>query len=150
MPHLSLLNVVLLLYVCRITSTIPNMKNKILFVVCLLFGLMFINAGLNKFFKYMPPPPDMPEDTMKMFTAVMQISWLMPLIGAVEIVGGILFIFKRTRALAAVILCPVMAGILLTHLTIAPEGLPIAIVLLAILVWVMIENREKYLPMVKA
>ncbi len=32
------------------------MKNKILFVVSLLFGLLFINAGLNKFFNYMPVP----------------------------------------------------------------------------------------------
>lgn len=126
------------------------MKNKILFVLCLLFGLMFINAGLNKFFNYMPPPKDMPEDTMKMFTAFMQITWLMPLIAVAEIVGGVLFIFKKTRALGAVVICPVMAGILLTHLTVAPEGLPIALVLFAILVWVMIENKEKYLPMIEA
>jgi uncharacterized membrane protein YphA (DoxX/SURF4 family) len=126
------------------------MKNKVLFVVSLLFALMFINAGLNKFFNYMPPPPDMPEDTLKMFTAFMQISWLMPLIGIAEIIGGVLFIFKRTRALGALVIFPVMVGILLTHSTIAPEGLPIALVLFAILVWVMIENREKYLPMVKA
>jgi uncharacterized membrane protein YphA (DoxX/SURF4 family) len=125
------------------------MKNKILFVLCLLFGLMFINAGLNKFFNYMPPPPDMPADTMKMFVAITQISWLMPLLGIAEIVGGILIIFKRTRALGAVIIFPIMVGIILTHLTVAPEGLPMALVLLAILIWVMVENREKYLPMVK-
>jgi uncharacterized membrane protein YphA (DoxX/SURF4 family) len=126
------------------------MKNKILFVLCLLFGLMFINAGLNKFFNYMPPPADMPEDTMKMFTAFMQISWLMPLIGIMEIVGGVLIIPKRTRALGAIIIVPIMVGILLTSLTVAPEGLPITVVLLAILTWVIIENREKYLPMIRA
>jgi uncharacterized membrane protein YphA (DoxX/SURF4 family) len=127
-----------------------NMKKKILFVVCLLFGLMFINAGLNKFFNYMPPPPDMPEPTMRMFTAFMQISWLIPLIGFFEVVGGVLFIIPRTRALAALIILPIMTGIMLTHLTIAPEGLPIAVVLFGILIWVIIENREKYLPMIKA
>jgi uncharacterized membrane protein YphA (DoxX/SURF4 family) len=125
------------------------MKKKILFVLSLLFGLMFINAGLNKFFNYMPPPADMPEDTLKMFTAVMQIGWLMPLVGAAEVVGGVLFIIPRFRALAAVIICPVMAGILLTHFTIAPEGLPIVLPLLAILIWVIIENREKYMPMIR-
>lgn len=126
------------------------MKNKILFVLCLLFGLMFINAGLNKFFNYMPPPPDMPEPTMKMFVAITSITWLMPLIGVVEVVGGVLIIFKRTRALGALIILPVMVGIILTHLTVAPEGLPMALVLFAILVWVIVENRERYLPMVKA
>jgi uncharacterized membrane protein YphA (DoxX/SURF4 family) len=127
-----------------------DMKNKILFVLCFLFGLMFINAGLNKFFNYMPPPADMPEETMKMFTALMQISWLMPLVGIVEIIGGILIIWPRTRALGAIIILPVMVGILLTNIFVAPEGLPIALVLFAILLWVMIENREKYLPMVRA
>ena len=126
------------------------MKNKILFIVCLLFGLMFINAGLNKFFNYMPPPQDMPEETLKMFMAFVQISWLMPLIGVAEIIGGVLIVFKRTRALGAIIILPVMVGIILTHVTIAPEGLPIALILFAILVWVTVENREKYLPMVRA
>lgn len=32
------------------------MKQKIITVVSVLFGLMFINAGLNKFFNYMPVP----------------------------------------------------------------------------------------------
>lgn len=124
------------------------MKKKILFVLSLLFGLMFINSGLNVFFNYMPPPADMPEDTMQMFTGTMQIKWLMPLVGAVQFVGGVLFIIPRFRALAAVIISPVMVGIMLTHLTIAPEGLPIALPLFAILIWVIVENKEKYLPMI--
>lgn len=124
------------------------MKQKILFVLCLLFGLMFINAGLNKFFNYMPVPEDMPEDSMQMFTAMMQIGWLMPLIAVAEIIGGILFILPKVRALGAVILAPIMTGIMLTHFTIAPEGLTIVLPMLVIYLWVIYENRNKYLPMV--
>ncbi|MGO4293018.1 MauE/DoxX family redox-associated membrane protein [Chitinophaga sp. RAB17] len=125
------------------------MKNKILFVVCLLFGLMFINAGLNKFFNYMPMPKDMPESLMKLMGAFMSISWLMPLVGTVEVVGGALFIMQKTRALGAIVILPVMVGVLLTNLINAPSGLPIALVLFVINIWVIIENREKYLPMVR-
>jgi len=125
------------------------MKNKVHFIACLIVGLLFINAGLNKFFNYLPPPTDMPEDAMKMFMGMMQISWLMPLIAVVEITGGILFIIKKFRALGAVILSPVLAGIMLTHLTVLPSGLPIAVVILGIYIWVIVENREKYLAMVK-
>lgn len=124
------------------------MKSKILFVVSLLFGLMFINAGLNKFFNYMPVPEDMPQPVIDMSMHMMGIVWLMPLIAVVEIVGGILFIFKKTRALGALVILPVMAGILLAHLLVAPSGLPMAIVLLIILVWVMIENRRRYLALI--
>jgi uncharacterized membrane protein YphA (DoxX/SURF4 family) len=125
------------------------MKKKILFVVSLLFGLMFINSGLNKFFNYLPVPNDMPENMMKLMTAFMQIGWLMPLVAVAEIVGGVLFITNKFRALGAIIIFPILVGILLTHLINAPSGLPIALILWGIEIWVIIENVEKYLPMVK-
>jgi uncharacterized membrane protein YphA (DoxX/SURF4 family) len=123
------------------------MKKKVLFVVSLLFGLMFINAGLNKFFNYMPMPDDMPESMVKLMTAISQITWLIPLVGVVEVVGGILFITNRYRALGAIIIFPVLIGILFINIISAPSGLPIALVLLAICLWAMYENREKYAPL---
>ena len=89
------------------------MKNRILFVLRLLTGLMFINAGLNKFFHYMPVPKDLPEKAVKAGMTFMEIGWLMPLVGTAEIVGGILFILPKTRALGAIILLPVLTGVLL-------------------------------------
>ena len=125
------------------------MKKKILFGLSILFGLMFINSGLNKFFNYMPMPEGLPENMMKVMAAFMEIGWLMPLVAVAEIVGGLLFITNKYRALGAIIIFPVMIGILLTHIITAPSGLPVALVLLAINLWVIIENREKYLPMIK-
>ncbi|MBU1373393.1 MAG: DoxX family protein [Bacteroidetes bacterium] len=125
------------------------MKKKILFVVSLLFGLMFINAGLNKFLNYMPVPENLPEKMMKAMGAFMEIGWLLPLVGIVEILGGLLFIIPKTRALGALVIFPVMIGILLTNSYQAPSGLPIALVLLAINIWAIVENREKYLHIVK-
>lgn len=125
------------------------MKKKILFGVSILFGMMFINSGLNKFFNYMPMPKDMPENMMKVMSAFMEIGWLMPLIAVAEIAGGLLFITNKYRALGAIIIFPIMIGILLTHIIVAPSGLPVALVLLAIEIWVIIENREKYLPMIE-
>jgi uncharacterized membrane protein YphA (DoxX/SURF4 family) len=120
------------------------MKRIILFIVCLLVGLMFINSGLNKFFEYMPMPKEMPADVMTMFTAMGQIKWLMPLVGVAEILGGILFIIPKTRAVGTLILLPVMVGILITHFTIAQEGLPIPLIMAAIMLWAIIEDRRKY------
>jgi putative oxidoreductase len=125
------------------------MKNKILLGVSILFGLMFINSGLNKFFNYMPMPKDMPENMVKLMTAFMTISWLMPLVAVAEIVGGLLFMTNKYRALGAIIIFPVMIGIVLTHIVYAPSGLPLALILLAINLWAIIDNREKYLPMIK-
>ncbi len=125
------------------------MKKVILLILSILFGLMFINAGLNIFLHYMPMPKEMPEKMMKFMTAMMEIGWLLPLLGLTEIIGGLLFIFNKSRALGAIFIFPVMVGIVLTHITVDRSGLPMAIVLLAINLWVIIENREKYLHMVK-
>lgn len=123
------------------------MKSKILFVICLLFGLLFINAGLDKFFHYMPMPKDMPEATVTTFKALVTIGWLLPLVGVAELVGGLLFIIPKTRAFGAVVIFPVMVGILLTNTVTDTSGFPFAAVLLAINVWVLYENRAKYAPM---
>jgi len=125
------------------------MKSKILFVLCLLTSLMFINAGLDKFFHYMPMPKEMPEKMVKTGKAFMEIGWLLPLVGAAEILGGLLLIFPRTRALGAVVIVPVLTGILLANISMAPSGLPIVFALIAIILWVIIDNREKYLPMIR-
>lgn len=124
------------------------MKSKILSVLCLLTGLMFINAGLDKFFHYMPIPKDMPEKMIKAGMAFVEIGWLLPLVGAAEIIGGTLLIFRRTRALGALVLVPILTGILLSNISLAPSGLPLVLVLFAVVFWVIIGNKEKFLPLI--
>ena len=125
------------------------MKKKIIFVTSLLFGLIFINAGLNKFFNYMPMPDDLPENMVKLMNAFMEISWLMPLVGFAEVIGGLLFVIPKTRALGAIVIFPIMIGILLTNTINEPSGLPIALPLFAINLWVIYDNREKYSALIK-
>lgn len=125
------------------------MRKKILFGISALFGLLFMNSGLNKFFNYMPMPKDMPENMIKLMGALNSIVWLIPLIALAEIIGGVLFITNKYRSLGAIIIFPITIGILLTHIFNAPSGLPLAVLILAINTWVIIENREKYIPMIR-
>lgn len=120
------------------------MKKKFLFVLSLLFGIIFINAGLNKFLNYLPPPEDMPDPLVNDFQAMMEVEWLMPLIASAEIIGGLLVIFSKTRALGALIILPVMVGILAVNFLVDTSGLVIALPLAAILGWLFYENRHKY------
>lgn len=120
------------------------------FIISLLFGLMFINAGLNKFLNYMPMPKPTPEQ-MKIVEAFNQLHWLMPLVGAVEVIGGLLFIFPKTRALGAIVILPVMVGIILHVFTIdkSQMGMSIAGVLFLINLWMIFDNKEKYKSLLK-
>ena len=125
------------------------MKNKILTVLSALFGLLLINGGLDKFLHYMPTPDDLNPELIKDFEALVEISWLMPLIGLAEIIGGVLLIFPKTRAFGALIVLPVMVGVLLTHIFVDPSQIIVAIVIWLILLWILFDNREKYLPTIR-
>lgn len=117
------------------------MKNKILNVVCILFALMMVNSGLNKFFNYMPMP-ELSEEMMQVMGAFMTIKWLLPLVAIVEIVGGILFVIPKYRALGAIIILPVMVGIVVHHLVLDVAGVGMGLVFFLINLWAIWENQE--------
>lgn len=124
------------------------MKNKILLVLTILFGLMMINSGLNKFFNYMPMPEVSPE-MMTVLMALITTKWILPLVAVAEIAGGLLITIPKYRALGAIIIFPVMIGILAHHLTHDLAGTGMGLVLFIINVWVLVENKDKYLYMIK-
>lgn len=111
-------------------------------VLFVLFGLMFANAGLDKFIHYMPVP-EMEPEMMKIGEAFMSITWLMPLVGAIELSAGLLFLFRKTRLLGALMIFPLMVGIILHNAVYMPSGLLIAGVLFLINLWVFYENKEQ-------
>ncbi len=125
------------------------MKSKIYNVICVLFSLMFINSGLNKFFNYIPVPENLSPALVSAMEAMIQMVWLMPLLATAEIIGGLLIIFPRTRALGVLVIFPIMVGILLTHIFIDSSSFIMALILCLILGWMIYENRAKYLNLIK-
>lgn len=124
------------------------MKNKVLTVLCILFGFMMINSGFNKFFSYMPMP-EMSEEMMQVMGGLMATKWIFPLVAIVEIIGGILIAIPKKRALGALVILPVMIGIFVHHLVHDMAGIAIALILLAINLWAIIASWDKYKPIVK-
>lgn len=125
-----------------------DMKSHFLFALSLFFSLVMINAGLNKFFCYLPMPP-MPEGAEKLIEAFIESRWLLPLIASVELIGGILFIIPRTRALGAITLFPVVVGIFLFNLALVPDNIVVSAVLLLVNLIIIYEKRAKYMPMLQ-
>jgi uncharacterized membrane protein YphA (DoxX/SURF4 family) len=123
------------------------MKNKILQGLTIVFGLIMINAGLNKFFNYMPMP-ELSNEMIAVFTALVTIKWILPLVAVVEILAGILIMIPRFRALASLMLAPIMVGIVVHHLVHDVAGLGLPLALLFIIGWVIWDSRSKYLPLV--
>ncbi len=123
------------------------MKNKILTGLAILVGLMLVNSGFNKFFNYMPM--EMAENATAIINSFIASKWLWPLVAVVEIIGGILFAIPKTRALGAIMLFPITTCILLFNLTWTPSTAPVAVVILAINIWAIIEARKQYATLIK-
>jgi len=97
------------------------------------------------------PMPEITPEQMKIFDAFNKLHWMMPLVGALEIIGGLLFIIPKTRALGAIVILPVMVGIILHVFTIDKftTGMSIAGVLLLINLWIIFDNKGKYKALLK-
>ena len=125
-----------------------KVKQIIFNIASTLFGLLMINAGLNKFFFFMDNPP-MPAAGNVLMEALIASNWIMPLAAMVEIIGGVLFIIPKTRALGVIVILPVIVGILLFNIVLAPANMPFGIILFSINIWAIFENREKYMPLIR-
>jgi putative oxidoreductase len=102
------------------------LMNIVTIIVRTLLGLMFVFFGLNGFFHFLhmtPPPADSPA--MHFFTAV-STSGFMNVVFALQVLGGLLLLINVLPVLGLTILCPIIFNIVLFHLTMARDGLPIA------------------------
>ena len=103
-----------------------------------LLGLIFIVFGLNGFFHFIPMPPPPADSAAGQFFAAVSTTGYMNVVFLCQIIGGLLLFFNFLPVLGLVILCPVIFNIVLFHATMEPGGLPLAIVvaILALyLVW---------------
>ena len=115
--------------------------------VRILFGLMMVNSGLNKFLVYMPMP-EMAEAAGNLMGAFFASGYIFPLVAIVEILAGALIITKKFNALGAVLMMPVTVNIFLVHAFLDPTGLVLGLMLLLINSWIIFENKEKFLPLI--
>ena len=104
-----------------------------------LLGLVFLVFGLNGFFHFIPMPP--PAGLAGQFMGVVFASHYWVLIFAVQALGGLLLLVNRYVPLALVLLGPVIVNILNFHIFLAPEGLPLAVIVTAL--WVVVAFRNK-------
>ena len=92
----------------------------------LLMGLEFTVFGLNGFLHFIPMK--LPEGVAGQFLGAMFESKYVYAVAVLQLVGGVLLLVNRYVPLALTLLGPVIVNILLFHLLMEPQGLPIAII----------------------
>jgi putative oxidoreductase len=100
-------------------------------IVRTLMGLMFLFASVVVLFKIdMGKMPEMSEANKTFMAGIMASGYLLTFIKVTELVCSILFLTGRFVTLATVIIFPITINILLSHIFVAPEGIPMAVALL--------------------
>ena len=115
----------------------------VIVIARVLLGLVFVVFGSNAFLKFMPMP-EIPGQAGAFMSALMS-SGYMYVIAVLQVLGGLcLLLGARFVPLGLTMLGPVIVNILLYHLFLQPEGLPIAVVVAALALFLLWIYRFKF------
>ena len=118
-------------------------------IIRFLLGIMLIVFGLNKFLQFMPMPP-LPDDAGAFMGALAASGYILPIVAIVEIGTGILLLINKFKALALVILFPVMLNAFLFHLFLDLPGIGGAALAIIMNAFLIISEKESYQGLLKA
>ena len=96
-----------------------------------LAGVTFLVFGLNGFLHFLPLP--LPDGVAGQFMGALFVSHYLTVIFGVQVIAAILLLVNRFVPLAVAVLAPVIVNILCFHALMAPNGLPLA--LLVAVLW---------------
>jgi putative oxidoreductase len=109
----------------------------------ILLGLIFVVFGSNFFLHFIPmppPPPGLAGDYFKVFAA----SGQMYVIGAMQLLSGLLLLIGRFVPLSLTVLAAMIFNILIFHILMAPEGLPMATVVAVLELFLVWSYRDRF------
>lgn len=113
-----------------------------------LMGLIFFVFGLNGFLNFLPQTSRaMPPAAVAFGGALMSTGYMLPLLKSIEVLVGISFLSNRFVPLALAVIAPVVVNIFAFHAFLAPSGLVLAGVLVALELYLAWSYRKVYRPM---
>ncbi len=106
------------------------MKSKLTMILRIVLAIVLLVFGASKFYSFMPAM-EMPEPAGNFMMALMATGYMLKLVGATEIVVGLLLLLNKWTPFALVVLAPLSLNMLLFHVFLAPAGIgPAALVTL--------------------
>ncbi len=107
-----------------------------------LLGLTFVVFGLNAFLHFIPmsPPQGLAGDFMK----ALFVSHYFYVVAVLQIAGGAICLLGRFVPLGLTLLGPVIVNILLFHVFLDPSGLPLAVVVSALALFLLWTYRRAF------
>lgn len=125
------------------------MKSRIpVAIVRFLMGLPLVVFGLNGFLNFIPPPEGgLPPEAAHFSEALVRSGYMMPLIGATQMIVGVLLIINRFVPLALLLFAPFIVNAIAFHLALERGGLVPAGVFLAFELYLAWAYRAAWRPL---
>jgi uncharacterized membrane protein YphA (DoxX/SURF4 family) len=118
-----------------------------------LLGLVFFASGifglLMVFGVVTPPAPSGPQSdaSIAFMTGIMKAGYLFPLLKITELVAGAFLLANRCVPFALVLIAPVVVNILGVHAFLMPEGLAVALAIVAAEAYLGFAYRSAFRPL---
>jgi putative oxidoreductase len=109
----------------------------------ILLGLIFVVFGSNAFLHFLPMPP-LPQNLAGEYLHAFLASGYVYAIGGLQVIGGLLLLIGRFVPLGLTILGAIIVNIWLFHLLMAPEGLPPAILVTVLEIFLVWRHRDAF------
>jgi uncharacterized membrane protein YphA (DoxX/SURF4 family) len=123
------------------------MKSMIIIARTVL-AINFVVFGSNMFFHFIPMPPP-PEGSARDFMAALYMSHYLYVVGALQVTGGLLLLLGRWVPLGLTLLGPVIVNIVCFRALMAPAGLPMAIIVSVLALFLLWRHRENFAGIVR-
>ena len=114
----------------------------------ILLGLIFVVFGSNAFLHFLPMPP-LPQGVTGEYLHAFFASGYVYVIGALQVIAGLLLLMGRFVPLALTILGAIIFNIWAFHLLMAPEGLPPGIVVPILELFLVWRYRDAFAGIVR-
>ena len=112
-------------------------------IVRIFVGLAFVVFGSNVFLNFMPAPP-MPDTAGTRWVIAMVETRYFWVVGAAQVLGGLLLLINRYVPLGLAILGPVIVNILCYHLLMNHQGISGAFIAAALWLFLFYAYREYF------
>ena len=117
-------------------------------IIRILFGLMLVIFGLNKFLQFMPMPP-MPEAAGEFMGALVKSGYILVIVAVIEVIAGVLLLINKYQALALIVVFPIILNAFLFHLFLDIAGIGGAFIAITMNVFLFFINKESYSALFK-
>jgi uncharacterized membrane protein YphA (DoxX/SURF4 family) len=116
-------------------------------IVRSLLGLVFAVFGSNVFLHFIAMPP-MSGQAGDFMTAMYSTGYLY-VVGACQVLGGLILLSGRFTPLGLTLLGPVIVNILCFHIFMNHQGLPLALIVAALALFLLWRNRTAFAGLLK-